>query len=185
MRQYQKSKSLSSVGANLKAIRGDLSQAAFAALLGIEKQVTYHRYEAGRVPKAHILQDFSSRFGITLDELLAPISSARANEIRAHIKNPKTATKAAGALSLETRISIGQALSELVNQTSVTAVTSAWRLCESDPRELMDLGDHLVEAQKRAPLHLQKYYHVLRFAVQAELSKRMDTPFDIERTIVF
>lgn len=63
-------------------MRGAVSQAQFANLLGITNQVTYHRYESGRVPKAEILQRIANRFGITVDALLSPLHEARAGEIR-------------------------------------------------------------------------------------------------------
>ena len=84
MSQYHSQKSFSAVGQNLRAIRGGLSQAEFAKFLGIPNQVTYHRYENGRVPKAHILQVIATRLGITVDELLAPISNDRAFDIAVH-----------------------------------------------------------------------------------------------------
>lgn len=75
-------------GERLKHYRGKLSQAEFARFLGVPNQSTYHRYEAGRIPKAEILNDWSSRIGITLDQLLgnAPFQPApRLGEQRANL----------------------------------------------------------------------------------------------------
>jgi transcriptional regulator with XRE-family HTH domain len=81
MSQYQKDKSLPIVSINLKALRGDRSQAEFAAFLQIPNQVTYHRYENGRTPKIAILEKIAFQIGITVDELLNPIPPERLNEI--------------------------------------------------------------------------------------------------------
>lgn len=53
----------------LKALRGEKSQADFAKELGISNSVTYHRYEAGRIPKMEILKSLADKLGIDVNEL--------------------------------------------------------------------------------------------------------------------
>jgi len=69
---------------NLRAIRGTLSQAAFARLIGIANQVTYFRYENGRLPKPAVLQEAARRLGMDVSELLATIPAKRAIELQEH-----------------------------------------------------------------------------------------------------
>ncbi len=73
---------------NLKAIRAARSQLEFAKLLGIATQVTYHRYEHGRIPPAAVLARLAAILGATVDELLAPMSQERAAQIGAQFYSP-------------------------------------------------------------------------------------------------
>lgn len=68
-------------GARLRLCRGELSQAEFARILGLPNQATYHRYEAGRIPKLETLCGLARRLGISLDQILGnvPLKSVRKN----------------------------------------------------------------------------------------------------------
>ncbi len=72
---------LNSLSSNLKAIRGSRSQADFARFLGVPTQVTYHRYENGRIPKPAILSRIAQKLGASVDELLKPLPIDRFREI--------------------------------------------------------------------------------------------------------
>ena len=97
MRQYQKRKILPGFSRNLRGLRGHRTQAEFAAFLGLKNQVTYHRYENGRIPRAAVLQDFASRIGITVDEFLSEIPANRLAEIRLGVPSPDGSGERSGA----------------------------------------------------------------------------------------
>jgi len=67
--------------ANLLGLRGDRSQVEFARLLGIKNQATYQRYEKGRLPRSAILEAIAKKMGVSVSELVQPISAARQIEI--------------------------------------------------------------------------------------------------------
>lgn len=53
----------------LRSLRGGKTQAEFAKQLGISNVVTYHRYEAGRIPKMEILKTLADKLQIDVNEL--------------------------------------------------------------------------------------------------------------------
>lgn len=182
MRQYQSVKTLSAVGDNLRAIRGSLSQLEFAKFLGIPNQVTYHRYENGRVPKAHILQQIAERLGIGVDELLSPISKERAEDI--FVYSQSTADPAAAdkhELTESTANAIGEASAELVNAKSLKAIVVSFRLEQLSIDQLTRLFSHLVAVSNRAPADLAKYFTLIRCAVSGELIQRMGEKYGFDR----
>ena len=178
MRQYQsENKSLSHLPLNLKALRGGLSQSEFAQFLGIPNQVTYQRYEAGRVPRPLILQQITDRLGITIDELLKPIPPLTAFGITAR-------AMVAGAISRpsaqipsrvrETTIqSFSAATGELVTPKNIRMITKALCLETISDDDLTSFFEHIVSVSNRAPGQLMKYYVLIRRAVVEELAKRM------------
>ena len=173
MRQYQSKKTFSVVPDNLKAIRGGLSQAEFAGFLEIPNQVTYHRYENGRVPKAHVLQQIASRLGISVDELLAPISHERAHEIAVlSIVNAPLPKSPKEKLTAATAEAFGKAAGELVNPKSMKAVLDAFQIEKLSHDEVSRLFSHIVSVSNRAPVELMKYYVLIRVAIGKELARR-------------
>ena len=151
-----------------------MSQAEFAKFLGIPNQVTYHRYENGRVPKAHILQVIATRLGITVDELLAPISNDRAFDIAVHGITTAPLPISLGKRATEsTAKSFGEASGELINPKTIKAITSAFQIGAMSRDELSRLFGHIVTVSNRAPVELMKYYVLIRYAVGKELARRL------------
>ena len=173
MSQYRNRKSFSAVSANLKILRGARSQVEFSKFLGIANQVTYHRYENGRVPRAPILQQIATRIGISVDELLSPISSERGVEIRSRSETSgATETTHMAPLSLASRQAFGEASGELVTEKSLKAIQSAFDLKSLTEAEVMHLFDHIVAVSNRAPVELSKYYVLLRVSITKDLERR-------------
>ncbi len=174
MSQYQSKKTFSAVAGNLKAIRASLSQAEFAKLLGIPNQVTYHRYESGRVPKALVLQQIAARLGITVDELLSPMPLDRAIgiSVRSHVN--AILPKAEAELNVATSKAFGEASGELVNPKSLKSISDALRLPDLPYDELSRLFSHVVTVSNRSPVELVKYYVLIRVALGKELARRWE-----------
>lgn len=174
MRQYQTQKSFSAVPANLKMLRGERSQMEFARFLGISNQVTYHRYENGRVPRASGLQQIASRIGITVDELLSPISALRAKQIvdQGQFKSTSEPGTDDRELSPEARKAFGEASGELVNPKSIKAITEAFQLETLTHEEVSRLYEHVVAVSNRAPVELSKFYVLIRVAITKDLERR-------------
>lgn len=153
---------------NLKAMRGELSQAEFASLIGIPNQVTYHRYESGRVPKAEMLQQIAARLGITVDELLSPMTGDRATSISIRaIVNAKDPARESSAKSF------CEDCAELVSAKSVKSISEAMQLGQASDDELSKLFGHIVQVSNRAPAKLMKYYVLVRVAIGRELERRL------------
>lgn len=165
-------KSFNYVAANLKAIRGEASQADFAKVLGIANQVTYHRYESGRVPKAEILHEISDRLGISLEELLSPISSMRAAVIytQAVIKHMLPSANESRISEASSR-AFGEASGELINDESIKAITKAMQLEQASHGEVSSLFKHIVATANKTPPELLKYYVLIRYAVMLQIAR--------------
>jgi len=173
MSQYQNRKSFSAVPSNLKALRGKRSQAEFSRFLGIPNQVTYHRYENGRVPRAAVLQQIASRIGITVDELLTPISSDRVKDIQLRASVEKSSGSFGDApLSPRTRTAFAEACGELVNAKSIKAIQEAFQLEKLSEEEIAALFEHVVAVSNRAPIELVKFYVLVRVAITKDLERR-------------
>lgn len=69
MSQQRNYKINKNFGERLRELRGRLSQAAFAAKLGLGSQQQYANYEKGRVP-THLLQQISQQLGVSIGFLL-------------------------------------------------------------------------------------------------------------------
>jgi transcriptional regulator with XRE-family HTH domain len=178
MSQHQKQKIFSAVAKNLRAMRGGLSQAEFARFLGIPNQATYHRYESGRVPKAHILKQVASRLGITVDELLSPISYECAFDIIVRsVSNAAPSVMPTGKLTHAEAKSYGEASGELVNLESVKAVNKAFQIERLSNDELSRLFSHVVSVCNRAPVEIVKFYVLIRYCVGAEIARRRGIKF--------
>ncbi len=99
-------KSLSALASNLRAIRDSVAVGEFSKMVGVSKSKVYLRYESGSVPRPVILQRMALRIGLTVSELLAPLSAARVKEVQS-----QNATSCAGsrhcARSGNTRDSFG------------------------------------------------------------------------------
>jgi len=165
-------KSFSNVAANLKTIRGEVSQSDFAKVLGIANQVTYHRYESGRVPKAEILHQISDRLGINLDELLSPISPMRAAVIYAQaVIKQTTHLPIVSKNSSASAKAYGEASGELINDDSVKAITKAMQLDQLPYDDVSRLCSHIIKVSNRAPRELMKYYVLIRYAAMLQLAR--------------
>jgi transcriptional regulator with XRE-family HTH domain len=171
MSQYQKKNSFSVVGPNLRALRGAHSQAEFAKFLGITNQVTYHRYENGRVPKAEVLQKIAERVGITLDELLSPLPQTIIDEFRKRDRSSQT--KVLADWNNEVSAPLARAISELVNGESVKQAQAAFGFRRSTDEELLRLHEHVIRVEALAPFEIIKFYELMVAAVQHELKRRL------------
>jgi transcriptional regulator with XRE-family HTH domain len=175
MSQHRIKKSFSAFPGNLKMLRGGLSQAEFAKFLRIPNQATYHRYESGRIPKVHILQEISTILGITVDDLLTPIPHERAFEIvTLAITNAPAPQSGKAKLTYDSHKSFGEATGELINPKSIKAVTDAFRMKDLPHDELSRLFEHIVKTANRAPVELMKYYVLIRYAIGKELARRLE-----------
>lgn len=56
-------------------LRGRKTQSEFAEELGIKHQQTYQRYEGGRIPRRHILEEIAAKLGVTAEYLVVPPDS--------------------------------------------------------------------------------------------------------------
>ncbi len=149
-----------------------MSQAEFAKFIGVPNQATYQRYEAGRIPRPPVLHQIAIRLGIEVDELLMPMDADRAFEItalafiegpaRAHVKMTEASVKA-----------IGKGIGELVTSKNVKAIADAFRLKSLSWEELSSFFEHIVSVANRAPVHLMKFYALIRRAIAEELATRM------------
>lgn len=165
-------KSFNFVAANLKAIRGEASQADFAKVLGIANQVTYHRYESGRVPKAEILHELSERLGISLEELLSPISPMRAAVIYTQATIKQMLPEANDSkLSEASAKAFGEASGELITDESIKAITKAMQLERASHDEISRLFKHVIAVANKTPPELMKYFVLIRYAVMLQIAR--------------
>lgn len=170
MSQYRKTNSFSVFGPNLRALRGESSQAEFAKLLGLANQVTYHRYENGRVPRAEVLQQIADRVGLTVNDLLSPLSpeTIDAFQNRGTIESSKS-----GDPMIDACAPMYRAVGELVNDVNVKRLQAAFDLGRASDEELLSFYEHIAKAQSRAPFEHIKYYSLIVVSVQRELARRL------------
>ena len=171
MSQYQKKHTFSAIGPNLRALRGSLSQAEFAKFLGVANQVTYHRYEKGRVPKADVLQQIAKRIGITVDDLLSPVSQALIEQFQK--QEGPLLPKTAPDWKKDFLGPMYHAMGELVNDESVKQLQSAFGLRQASDESLLTLYEHVTKIESRAPFEIIKYYNLIVTAVQREFKRRL------------
>ncbi len=169
----QKKTALSPFSENLRALRGEISQAKFAPLLLIENQVTYHRYEHGRVPRAPQLQMIAVRLGITVSELLSPLAPDRINEISRRCGLGE-ASEASALLKTKLNVEAAQEMERLVNDKSVQAVWEAFQLHKWANDDVITLFEEIVSAANHARPRLVKFYVLIRAAITKELGRRLD-----------
>jgi transcriptional regulator with XRE-family HTH domain len=79
--QYRMHASARHFSRNLRVLRGELSQQEFSKLLGLNNQVTYHRYENGRLPRPKILSQIAGILGITKEEICSPMPLGKVAEV--------------------------------------------------------------------------------------------------------
>jgi transcriptional regulator with XRE-family HTH domain len=157
----------SNVFLNLRAIRGDRSQDEFAQLLGLS-QSTYHRYESGRSIKLNALAEITEALGVTMEELLTPISRDRAKAIYENAvsgsrkKTPVELVKDARA--------VVEASAELVTAKNIKAIKSAFGIEEMDDKELTDLYEYFFLVENSAPVRFVKFYRLIRSAITDQKS---------------
>jgi transcriptional regulator with XRE-family HTH domain len=159
---------------NLKALRGDIPQAQFAKILNIPNQVTYHRYEHGRVPKRDLLAKIAKAIGATVDELISPMRPQRAAEIRAGLKKRMAEEPLTREDKIAAEDAISKSLMELVTPDSRAAIAAAFRLADMSTDEQLNLFDPFMRARNRAPLEYQKYYVLIMAAFLPEFDKSLN-----------
>jgi transcriptional regulator with XRE-family HTH domain len=108
----------------LRAFRGSRSQAEFAKYLGIDNQATYHRYEAGRIPKPEILSKIAYRLGVTTDYLLGRTSMRQEMKNTAKLAQYAQSVNDADTLNACLRIPIGAVITA-VHSASSKAIAQA------------------------------------------------------------
>lgn len=158
---------------NLKMLRGGATQRVFAQLLGFENQATYHRYESGRVPRPNVLARIAYRLGLSVEELLAPLSETRRDEIVARLKHgtPDLDKQPWGSRQ-QARIAVLRENAKLLKRDNVTSVVSAFGLSELSRAELNYALDHFRKAEAGVEVSVQRFYALIIDALRAEIRRR-------------
>lgn len=124
---------LAAIGARLREIRGGLSQTAFAARLGLERQ-SVRRYESGeRAPDAEALVRLQQEFGVDPGWVLTgggrhPVMTEEERRVLALFRNGSVPARAAALAALASSPSgvaqtfhgdVGQMIHGSVNQSDL------------------------------------------------------------------
>lgn len=158
---------------NLRMLRAGRTQRVFAQLLGFENQATYHRYESGRVPRPNVLARIAYRLGVQVEELLAPLSASRCNEIAARLQNgvPDLETQPWNSRK-QARIAVLRENAKLLGRDNVDCVRTAFQLSDLSRQELKFSLEHFSTAEAQVEVSLQRFYTLIIDALKEELRRR-------------
>lgn len=158
---------------NLKMLRGGTTQRVFAQSLGFENQATYHRYESGRVPRPNVLARIAYRLGLSVEELLAPLSETRRDEIVARLKRgTPDLDKQPWTSRQQARIAVLRENAKLLKGENVTSVARAFGLSDLTRDELNYALDHFRKLEGQVEVTVQRFYSLIVDALKAELRSR-------------
>ncbi|MBD5538863.1 MAG: helix-turn-helix transcriptional regulator [Desulfovibrio sp.] len=140
-------------GERLKKIRGRMSQAAFAASIGITQRAVVNYETGGRLPKGTILRKICEQYGINEDWLLTGTGAMAAPSPGAERAGVKTANTSA-VLNLDSGQDVGNKESGACKTANLSAVlpqeltARCLRLADENAALLRENGDLRVEVER-------------------------------------
>ena len=158
---------------NLKSLRGERPQRLFARLMGFDNQATYHRYEAGRIPRPNVLARIAYRLGVPVEDVLSPLSTLRIKEIAARLDGPAPNPEQQPWDSRkQARVAVMREIGKLLKPENLKAAREAFGLSDLSGQELKQAAKHFSAAEEEVEISLQRFYSLILEAIREELHQR-------------
>jgi transcriptional regulator with XRE-family HTH domain len=172
---FDEAKSIQALASNLKALRDTFPPRRFSEIVGVSKPKVYLRYENGAVPRPVILQRIALRLGVTVSELLSPMSSARIKEVQSQMRTVSDQVVVPpGRVTHRTRLALMQARRQYATPENQKLLQRIFALRTADTTLLIKLRKQLDSCALATPLEIGRYFFPMLLAVDEELSRRAE-----------